>query len=121
MIKRWEKIAILIPHCAPLINIGLTWADKYDERMGAIDAYAVSMCESGKLLMVFDFSHDFVVLNPAIRMSWVQSHWSPDQFNDAKMFILDLVRLIHQYHCLKFELLISYFLDACQESNIETR
>lgn len=95
LIERWEKIAILIPHCAPLINVGLTWADKYDERMGAIDAYAVSMCESGELLMVFNFSHYFVVLNPAIRMLWVQGHWSQAQCDAAKVFILDLVRLTH--------------------------
>jgi hypothetical protein len=119
LIERWKKIADYIPHCAPLIEIGLLWADKYDERMGATNAYAVSMCQSGDLLKVFDFSHDFAVIDPAIRMSWVQEHWDEARCNAVKMHILELVRLIHQYHCSKFELIILYFSDACQESGIE--
>jgi hypothetical protein len=36
LIKWWEKIVTLIPHCMPLINVGLTWADKYNEQMGTV-------------------------------------------------------------------------------------
>jgi hypothetical protein len=42
-------LAQCVPHCEPLVQIGLTWADKYDERMGATKAYAVSMRESSIL------------------------------------------------------------------------
>ena len=106
LMEQWKEIAAFIPHCAPLIKIGLIWADKYNERMGATNAYAVAMCQSGELFTMFDISqtHNFIVIDPAIRMSWVQTHWDEARSNAAKSFILDLVHLIH--HCLKFELII---------------
>jgi hypothetical protein len=45
-IECWKLLAQHVPHCDPLVQIGLDWADKYDERMGATNAYAVAMCES---------------------------------------------------------------------------
>lgn len=45
MTKRWNEL-VLIPHLAPLVNIGLDWADKYDGHMGATNTYAVAMCKS---------------------------------------------------------------------------
>ncbi|KAG2746645.1 hypothetical protein P692DRAFT_201659527, partial [Suillus brevipes Sb2] len=78
LIEQWKKIADYIPHCAPLIEIGLLWADKYDERMSATNAYAVSM-----------------FIDPVIRMSWVPDHWDEARCNAVKMHILELVHLIH--------------------------
>jgi hypothetical protein len=49
LIEQWKFLAQRVPHCEPLVQIGLTWADKYDERMGATKAYAVSMRESSIL------------------------------------------------------------------------
>jgi hypothetical protein len=46
LIEWWNSLAEHIPHCDPLVQIGLTWADKYDDRLGATNAYAVAMCES---------------------------------------------------------------------------
>jgi hypothetical protein len=46
LIKHWKLLAQHVPYCDPLVQIGLSWADKYDERMGTTDAYAVTMCES---------------------------------------------------------------------------
>ncbi|KIK35113.1 hypothetical protein CY34DRAFT_26697 [Suillus luteus UH-Slu-Lm8-n1] len=43
-IERWKLLAQHVPHCDPLVQIGLDWADKYDKRMGATNAYAVAMC-----------------------------------------------------------------------------
>jgi hypothetical protein len=45
-IERWKLLGERVPHCDPLVQIGLSWAEKYDERMGATNAYAVAMCES---------------------------------------------------------------------------
>jgi hypothetical protein len=50
LIEQWKSLARHVPHCSPLVKIGLTWADKYDDRMGATNAYAVAMCESGIFL-----------------------------------------------------------------------
>ncbi|KAG1846477.1 hypothetical protein C8R48DRAFT_616251, partial [Suillus tomentosus] len=44
MIKSWESIGLHTPHCKPVIDIGLTWASKYTDQMGATHAYAVATC-----------------------------------------------------------------------------
>ncbi|KIK41148.1 hypothetical protein CY34DRAFT_13247 [Suillus luteus UH-Slu-Lm8-n1] len=54
-IERWKLLAQHVPHCDPLVQIGLDWADKYDERMGTTNAYAVAM-----------------FVDPSIRMSIAQ-------------------------------------------------
>jgi hypothetical protein len=46
MIKSWESIGLHVPHCKPIVDIGLTWASKYTDQMGATHAYAVAMCQS---------------------------------------------------------------------------
>jgi len=47
LIERWNSLADHVPHCDPLVQIGLTWADKYDDRLGTTNAYAVAMREPG--------------------------------------------------------------------------
>ncbi|KAG2034353.1 hypothetical protein BDR03DRAFT_984456 [Suillus americanus] len=74
LIEGWNHIANHFPHFAPLISIGLLWADKYDDRMGATNAYAVSM-----------------FIDPASQMSWMEHHWGQQQTNDAKKFIMKLM------------------------------
>jgi hypothetical protein len=46
LLEDWKQLANSAPHCAPLINIGLTWADKYDNRMTYTNVYAVAMYQS---------------------------------------------------------------------------
>ncbi|KAG2031791.1 hypothetical protein BDR03DRAFT_986195 [Suillus americanus] len=77
MIKSWESIGLHIPHCKPIIDIGLTWASKYTDRMGATHAYAVAMCQS--------------------HMSWMNSQWEEDHVNKTKEFIVKLM------HCKRAE------------------
>ncbi|KAG2030130.1 ribonuclease H-like domain-containing protein [Suillus americanus] len=44
LLEDWKQVANSAPHCAPLINIGLTWAEKYDDRMSSTNAY-VCRCD----------------------------------------------------------------------------
>ncbi|KIK33566.1 hypothetical protein CY34DRAFT_99352, partial [Suillus luteus UH-Slu-Lm8-n1] len=76
MIKSWESIGLHVPHCKPIVDIGLTWASKYTDRMGATHAYAVAM-----------------FIDPVMRMSWMNSQWEEDRINKAKEFIVKLVCL----------------------------
>jgi hypothetical protein len=46
LLEDWKQLADGAPHCAPLIDIGLTWVEKYDDRMACTNAYAVAMCQS---------------------------------------------------------------------------
>ncbi|KAG2067859.1 hypothetical protein BDR04DRAFT_1026261, partial [Suillus decipiens] len=46
LLEDWKQLANGAPHCAPLINIGLTWVEKYDDQMACMNAYAVVMCQS---------------------------------------------------------------------------
>ncbi|KAG1759799.1 hypothetical protein EV702DRAFT_1208130 [Suillus placidus] len=71
----WESIGLHAPHCKPVIDIGLTWASKYTDRMGATHAYSVAM-----------------FIDPAMWMSWMDSRWKKDRVDDAKEFILKLMQ-----------------------------
>ncbi|KAG1889592.1 uncharacterized protein F5891DRAFT_1198660 [Suillus fuscotomentosus] len=76
MIKSWESIGLHVPHCKPIVDIGLTWASKYTNRMSVTHAYAVTM-----------------FIDPVMRMSWMNSQWEEDCVNKAKKFI---VKLMHR-------------------------
>lgn len=58
LMERWEGIARIATHCAPIINVGLAWADKYGHKMSKTNAYAIAMCEFG-LGMGRSISHNF--------------------------------------------------------------
>jgi hypothetical protein len=45
-IGHWDEMIQKVPHCVPLINIGLACAGKYHSRMTQTMAYAVAMCQS---------------------------------------------------------------------------
>jgi hypothetical protein len=111
LLEDWKQLATRALHCAPLINIGLTWAEKYDNRMACTNAYAVAMCQSlafSPRLIPDDW---FIVVDPSCRMSWVTDHWDEDRLKSAKEFILNLVRLFN----LQWDALICP-ADACQAS-----
>ncbi|KAG1782087.1 ribonuclease H-like domain-containing protein [Suillus placidus] len=74
LINGWESIGLHVPHCKPIIDIGLILASKYTDRMGATHAYSVAM-----------------FIDPAMRMSWMDSLWEADRVKDAKKFILKLM------------------------------
>ncbi|KAG2337895.1 hypothetical protein BDR05DRAFT_894559 [Suillus weaverae] len=76
LINGWESIGLHIPHCKPIVNIGLIWASKYTDQMGATHAYSVAM-----------------FIDPVMWMSWMDSLWEADRVKDAKEFILKLVCL----------------------------
>jgi hypothetical protein len=46
MMTRLEKLAVLQPHLAPAINVGLKFAYKYYRKMDNTDAFVIAMCES---------------------------------------------------------------------------
>jgi hypothetical protein len=50
MIETWESIGLHVPHCKPIVDIGLTWASKYTNRMNVTHAYSVAMCQPHVLL-----------------------------------------------------------------------
>jgi hypothetical protein len=120
LIEWWKSLAIHIPHCSPLVQIGLTWADKYDDRMGATNTYVVTMCESGIFFEKL-VAHEsqiiiaFIVVDPAIRMSWVRSRWEEQLVEDVEKHIINLVRLSNlQQH--NIELTLSH-ADASKASH----
>ncbi|KIK32542.1 hypothetical protein CY34DRAFT_101252, partial [Suillus luteus UH-Slu-Lm8-n1] len=76
LINSWESLGQHVPHCKPIVDIGLAWASKYTDRMSATHAYSVAM-----------------FIDPAMRMSWMDSLWEKDRVTEAKEFILKLVCL----------------------------
>jgi hypothetical protein len=66
LIEWWNSLANHVPHCDPLVQIGLTWADKYDDRLGATNAYAVTMHEPGIFSNNWLLTIAFIVVDPAV-------------------------------------------------------
>ncbi|KAG2344898.1 hypothetical protein BDR05DRAFT_947216 [Suillus weaverae] len=67
LMEQWEKTAQIATHYAPMIKIGLTWADKYNHKMSKTNAYAVVM-----------------YVNPILHLSWIDGHWGEEQAHAAK-------------------------------------
>ncbi|KAG1791709.1 ribonuclease H-like domain-containing protein [Suillus plorans] len=76
LVKKWKDLAQRFAHLAPFVAIGLTWTDKYHDRMNHTGAYGVAM-----------------FVDPAIRMSWMNDNWDMVRVNKARDYILELVRL----------------------------
>ncbi|KAG1894083.1 uncharacterized protein F5891DRAFT_1195634 [Suillus fuscotomentosus] len=74
LIQRWNLVVDLVPHCAPLVGIGLTWAVKYDGRMSLTDIYAVAM-----------------FIDHTRHPPWMNEHWTILRIAEAKNYILKLM------------------------------
>ncbi|KIM78715.1 hypothetical protein PILCRDRAFT_56284, partial [Piloderma croceum F 1598] len=66
-LSKWEDLAVMHPRLKPWINISLAYSIDYYQRMDRTSSYIVAM-----------------VLNPAIRMSWIRKHWDPEYIDDAE-------------------------------------
>jgi hypothetical protein len=60
LVKKWKDLAQCFAHLAPFVAIGLTWTDKYHERMSHTGAYGVAMCQSHAFLLIKADSHVFI-------------------------------------------------------------
>ncbi|KAG2747743.1 hypothetical protein P692DRAFT_201684725, partial [Suillus brevipes Sb2] len=76
LVKKWKDLAQRFAHLAPFVAIGLTWTDKYHERMSHTGAYGVAM-----------------FIDPAIRLSWMNDNWDMVRVNKARDYILELKRV----------------------------
>ncbi|KAH9014937.1 hypothetical protein EDB84DRAFT_1277499, partial [Lactarius hengduanensis] len=70
----WERLVENYPHLQFMVQPGLDLMYKYYTRMDRTKAYVLAM-----------------FLNPSIRMSWINKHWSAEYIKDAKNTILDTV------------------------------
>lgn len=43
LMEWWEEVAQIVMHCAPMINIGLAWAEQYGHKMSQMNVYAIAM------------------------------------------------------------------------------
>ncbi|KAG1878841.1 hypothetical protein F4604DRAFT_1923512 [Suillus subluteus] len=75
LIEQWEKTAWIATHCAPMIEIGLTWAEKYSHRMSKTNTYGVAM-----------------FIDPTLRLLWIDGHWGEEKACAARDFIMKLLQ-----------------------------
>ena len=89
----WEMLAEKNACLKPFIEIGLSWARKYYQRMDNTKAYIIAM---GENIPHLGNQADAVckVLNPAVRMSWIRKHWDDDYVADAEQKIIEMVSTI---------------------------
>lgn len=45
LIDSWQKTIPAAPHLMPFLELGLTWANLYADRMNNTMAYAVAICQ----------------------------------------------------------------------------
>jgi hypothetical protein len=95
LMTKWERLGEEHPELRYWTRIGLHWAQKYYKRMDNTDAYVIAMSKSPRSDYSVIDSHNghstSKVLNPSIRMSWIQREWDLDYIERAKTAMLDLV------------------------------
>ena len=95
----WEHLRDNEPRLAPYITAGIDCATKYYRKMDETHAYVVSMCEcswpvSATSQPACVLSDSLIpVINPAIRIKWIQKHWGEDYTTRAIGIIKALVSL----------------------------
>ncbi|KIK13051.1 hypothetical protein PISMIDRAFT_18265 [Pisolithus microcarpus 441] len=72
--EEWKRLSNAVPHCAAYIKPGLVVADTYYKKMGKMKVYVVAM-----------------FVDPTIRMTWVNEHWSSPNAMEADQVIKDLM------------------------------
>ncbi|KIK12415.1 hypothetical protein PISMIDRAFT_37942, partial [Pisolithus microcarpus 441] len=72
--EEWKRLSNAVPHCAAYIKPGLVVADTYYKKMGKTKAYVITM-----------------FVDPTIRMTWVNEHWSSPNAMEANQVIKDLM------------------------------
>ena len=88
----WEQLGTRVPRLEQYTGIGLDWALKYYKKMDSTRAYVVAM---SKWIWFFFFSFQnklALVLNPTMRMTWIQKNWEKNYIDTATKMIKDLVR-----------------------------
>jgi hypothetical protein len=91
----WESLSHKHPHLKPWIDVGIEWAKTYYERMDLTRAYVVSMGKQifyleTELFLILS-SVTMLVLNPSVRMSWIQNNWDEAYIKRAETIFKELV------------------------------
>jgi len=91
--SKWEALAETHPKLEPFIEAGLAKAREYYTKMDLTQAYVIAMGEHpfpfyyAVLLMNFDL----LVLNPVIKMTWIQNQWGSRYIGMAERMVKDEV------------------------------
>ena len=94
--SRWETLAESHPKLLPFIEVGLAKAREYYAKMDLTLAYVIALGERpfplycAVLLMNFDL----LVLNPMIKMTWIQKQWGSRYIKMAERMVKDEVLVI---------------------------
>ncbi|KAH7903783.1 ribonuclease H-like domain-containing protein [Hygrophoropsis aurantiaca] len=89
----WENLAVIAPHCAPYIAIGMYRVNENYQRMGRTRAYSITMCKHRRqvcVLVLFNISPSTVV-DPCIRLTWIDQNWG---LHAATQVRRDLIALV---------------------------
>lgn len=88
----WEELQDNEPRLRPWLDVGLRWATKYYNRMDDTIAYVVAMRTCLLAVIIPGLKSSFSVVEPSIRMSWIEDHWDEAYIKRSKKVVLDLVR-----------------------------
>lgn len=89
----WEGLRDSQVRLKPWLNIGLKWALKYYSRMDDTTAHVIAMRTlSYHIFKNTNLANFSTVVEPSIRMSWIEDHWGDDYIHTAKNTIFDMVR-----------------------------
>jgi hypothetical protein len=89
--SRWDVLVEKRPWLKPYIDEGLKWAKKYYIRMDQTSAYIIGMCKLSDRLRCFVLIVPLVI-NPAVRLSWINNNWEDEWKDKAIVVIKSVVR-----------------------------
>jgi hypothetical protein len=95
LMAKWERLGKEHPELQYWTRVGLLWVQKYYKQMDDTDAYVIAMGRS--LFSDYSVTESHyanslsIVLNPAIRFSWIQRKWDSIYIQRSKKIMLDVV------------------------------
>lgn len=91
LLNEWELLAERHVRLKPWINKGLEHVRLYYSKLDHQDAYVVVMCLCSHVFATSFFANHGLVLNPAMRLSWIKKHWPVEKIVGAETKLKSLV------------------------------
>lgn len=109
IIAKWEDLKVDYPLLAPYIGVGIQKVSEYVDKSRLSRTYLLAVCE---LQSFFNVGHAlttrFQVLNPCLKMRWIEKNCPPGTVKETKAMAIDAVSMGDAGH--------NYWLTLCRWS-----
>ena len=92
VVEEWKHLKGVYPLLSPYIEIGIRKVEEYINKSKHSQTYLLAVCQSPFLFYTAHiFTPWLLVLNPCLKMNWIQENCSVDGIQKTKRVALDAV------------------------------